>query len=116
MTKFCPSCGEKLADNAKFCKNCGMNLETQQQTQQETQQTNDPIPPMQQYQVPKAENEHKAAVILGYVFALLIPIIGVIFGIYLLTRKDSEKAPFHGKIIIGLAIVIWIISIILLTS
>ena len=25
MSKFCPSCGEELLDNAKFCKNCGVN-------------------------------------------------------------------------------------------
>ena len=113
MTKFCPSCGEKLADNAKFCKNCGMNIETQQQTQQ-TQQTNDPTPPMQQYEVPKAENDHMFAIVIGYICAILIPILGVIFGIYLITRKDSEKAPFHGKIILGIAIVIWIISFLLI--
>ncbi|WP_407454519.1 zinc-ribbon domain-containing protein [Methanobrevibacter sp.] len=116
MTKFCPACGEKLADNAKFCKNCGINLETQQQTQQETQQTIDPAPPMQQYQVPKAENDHKIAVILGYVLALLIPLFGLIIGIYLLTRKDSESASFHGKIILAIAVVVWFISFMLISS
>lgn len=112
MTKFCPSCGEKLADNAKFCKNCGMNLETQQQTQQ----TDSTQPPMQNYEVPKAENDHMIAIVLGYICAILIPLFGVIFGVYLVTRKDSEKAPFHGKIILAIAIIIWILSIILISS
>ena len=27
MSKFCPKCGEKLVDSARFCKNCGASLE-----------------------------------------------------------------------------------------
>ena len=70
-------------------------METQQQTQQTTgtQQT---MPP---YEVQKVEEDHKIAIIIGYVFAILIPIIGVFIGVYLVTRKDSEKASLHGKII-----------------
>ena len=111
MSKFCPSCGEELVDNAKFCKNCGMNLETQ-----ETQQTSNVQQTTQTYEVPKVENDHKLAIIAGYVMAILIPIIGLIIGIYLMTRKDSEKAPFHGKLILGLAVVIWFISFLLMMN
>lgn len=101
MSKFCPSCGEKLVDNAKFCKNCGTNLETNENVQQT-------------YQVPMVENDHKLAVILGYICSVLFPLIGIIIGIYLATRSDSKSAPRHGKYIIIIGLVIWIISYLLI--
>lgn len=103
MSKFCPSCGEELLDNAKFCKNCGFNLETNEETQQtaSVQQT---------YQVEKVENDHKIAIILGYICAILFPLIGIIIGIYLATRKDSENAAKHGKFIIAVGAIVWFIS------
>lgn len=111
MSKFCPSCGEELVDTAKFCKNCGMNLETREETKNTagTQQTTD-----QRYEVQKVENDHKIAVILGYICAILIPLFGLIFGIYLVTRNDSDGAKMHGKFIIGLALLIWFISFLLI--
>ena len=108
MTKFCPKCGEKLTDEAKFCKNCGASLENRQTNTQNFQQSN------QYYQVPKVENEHKVATIIGYICAVLIPLFGFIFGIYLVTRNDSDKANRHGKIIIGVSVIIWIISFLLM--
>ena len=111
MSKFCPSCGEELVDTAKFCKNCGMNLETREETKNTagTQQTTAP-----RYEVQKVENDHKIAVILGYICAILIPLFGLIFGIYLVTRNDSDGANMHGKFIIGLALLIWFISFLLI--
>ena len=110
MSKFCPSCGEELVDTAKFCKNCGMNLETKEETKNTagTQQT------APRYEVQKVENDHKIAVILGYICAILIPLFGLIFGIYLVTRNDSDGANMHGKFIIGLALLIWFISFLLI--
>jgi len=54
------------------------------------------------------------AIVLGAVFAFLIPIIGIIFGVYLMTRKDSEKAKTYGIGIILLAVVIYGVSRMLL--
>jgi hypothetical protein len=76
----------------------------------------DKCPKTQTYTPPVEENKHTLAVVLGYLFAILIPLIGFIFGIYLVTRKDSESATFHGKIVIAIAVVIWIISFILMSS
>lgn len=109
MSKFCPKCGEKLTDEAKFCKNCGTSLENRQANTQNFQQTR------QNYHVQTVENEHKAATIIGYICAVLIPLFGLIFGIYLVTRNDSNKANRHGKIMIGVAVVIWIISFLLMS-
>lgn len=107
MAKFCPKCGEELVDNAKFCKNCGANLDNIESYTNLNDQGN--------YGIPVVENDHTAAVIIGYVGAILIPIIGIIAGIYLYTRKDSEKANRHAKFIIILAAVVWILSALLLT-
>ena len=102
MSKFCPTCGEELLDNAKFCKNCGAKLETTETANTQEIQGN--------YEVQKVENDHKIAIIIGYICAILIPLFGLIFAIYLLTRKDSEKAKFHGKIMIAISVLMWIIS------
>ena len=79
---FCPSCGEELPEGTKFCKNCGKDLTNMQ--------SGTAVP------APVAENDHKAAVIIGYIAAILIPIVGLIIGIYLYTRKDSQNAVKHG--------------------
>ena len=100
MSKFCPKCGEELVDNARFCKNCGANLE---RIPNPHQTTND------EYHVPVVEEDHKIAVIVGYVLAILIPLFGFIVGIYLLTR-NSQNAKKHGKYVLILAAIIWFIS------
>lgn len=102
MSKFCPFCGEELVDGAKFCKNCGKSLENFQNI--DDNQNN------YQFTPPVVENDRTILFVAGIIFALLIPIIGVIIGIYLYTRKDSSKAKSRGMIVIGLAVVIWIIS------
>ena len=61
-------------------------------------------------QVTAEEKSHTLAIVLGVIFAILIPIVGIIFGIYLMTRKDSEKAKTFGIGIIFLSVVIYAIS------
>ena len=107
MTKYCPSCGEALVDDARFCKSCGKSLDSPGQN---FSQTNNSQP----YSVPVVEKSHTAAIVLGYVFAILIPIIGLIFAIYLLTRDDSPKAKQHGKYDLLVTILVWALSVILL--
>jgi uncharacterized membrane protein YvbJ len=103
MSKYCPKCGEQLIDSAKFCKNCGFKLDDINQNPQTnfTPETVD-LP----------ENRHTFAIVLGYICAILIPLIGVIVAAYLLTRKDSSRASKHGKYILVIAIIVWILSII----
>lgn len=107
MSKYCPSCGEKLVDEAKFCKNCGFDLSGRN------------IPPEGDnavhttYTPQVYEKSHTLATVLGVIFAFISPLIGAIFGIYLITRKDSEKAKTYGIVIIALAAVVWIVSFLL---
>lgn len=109
MTKFCPFCGEALVDEAKFCKSCGKSLENIN-FNNNTQQTGYTQP----YSVPVVEKSHTAAIVLGYVFAFLIPLIGLILGIYLATRNDSQKAKRHGIFVLILAIAVWIVNFIII--
>ena len=97
MSKFCPNCGHELIDAAKFCKNCGYNLESGEKKSQS-------------YEIPVVEKSHTLGIVLGYVFSLLIPLIGIIIGIYLQTRDDSPKASRHGKYVIIVGVVVWILS------
>ena len=105
MSKFCPFCGEELVNEAKFCKNCGKDVSKYADVSENSNINAG-------YDLPVAENNHTAARVLGFIFAFLIPLIGFIIGIYLVTRKDSEKAKNHGMIIIAISVVIWIISFI----
>lgn len=102
MSKFCPSCGEELVDNAKFCKNCGKNIEWTNQSQ--PGQTN------YTRTVPVVEKSHTISIVLGYICAVLIPLFGILFAIYLLTRNDSKDASKHGKIVLAIAVIVWLIS------
>lgn len=102
MSKFCPACGEELVDTAKFCKNCGKNLEKDEYNPHV--QVNH-----QQTQVQSVEKSHTLAIVLGYICAILISLIGVIISIYLMTRDDSEKARKHGKYILIVSIIFWIL-------
>ena len=111
MTKFCPFCGEALVDEAKFCKSCGKSLEDIN-FNNNTQQTGYTQP----YSVPVVEKSHTAAIVLGYIFAILIPLIGLIIGIYLATRNDSQKAKRHGIFVLIVAIAVWVLNFIIIAS
>lgn len=102
MTRFCPNCGEEQIDSAKFCKNCGTNLDDGTKSQ---------FTQNQNFEVPTVEKSYTVALVLGYIFSIFIPIIGIIIGIYLHTRKDSSKANRHGKYIIIVGVIVWILSI-----
>ena len=120
---FCPSCGAEKKDGSKYCHNCGYEFKAvesgvDQDPSPNAELNQDSSPKSELNQSPNSavetsENSHTLAKVLGYIFAILIPLIGLIFGIYLWSR-DEENAKKHAKIIIGLSIVIWIISYILM--
>lgn len=68
--------------------------------------------PHQEFNVPVVEKDHKVAIIIGYILAVLIPIFGVFVSVYLLTRDDSANAKKHGKYILIVSVIVWIISFI----
>lgn len=104
MSKYCPSCGEELVDNAKFCKSCGINLETMEENRYSHQENT------RQF-IEATEKSHTAAIVIGYILAILVPLLGLIVAVYLLTR-DESKAKRHGKYILIVTVIVWILSII----
>ena len=61
------------------------------------------------------ENEGTTIIpIIGYVIALLIPILGLVYGaILVFFKKDTPLYQKHGRFIIYFSIVIFIISTII---
>lgn len=104
MSKFCPFCGEELVESAKFCKNCGEKLEVN------TFKEDNRINSAQGYNPPQIKKSHNLALIAGYLCAFLIPIFGIIIGIYLVSRKDSDTAKRHGKYVIAVSFFITFLS------
>ena len=125
MVKYCSFCGEKLEDDdAKFCANCGKSLgPTSNQHQQNNQssigfgQMNCPFCgkaiPFNTPNCPFCGNvinakDYKAAILIGYIGTLFIPLIGIIDGIYLLTR-DNQEVHKLGIFMIIESILMWFI-------
>lgn len=97
MTKFCPSCGEELVDGARFCKSCGVSVEDYNA---------EPKRP----EMPKVEEKSYAAYfIIGYVVALLSPILGIFAALYLTSVKAPRKVKIHCLFIILVSIVVYLI-------
>ena len=121
---FCPSCGAEKKEGSKFCHNCGYafpdtglggeNLGAGSVVQESQPfDSNFNVNQNPNQGMPTSENPHNIPKILGYICAILIPLFGLIFGIYMYTRPE-ENAKKHGKIIIGISVVIWALSIIAL--
>ncbi len=102
MPKFCPSCGEEIVEGANFCKKCGYDLVKNQENRFVRNPEN--------FNPQNFEKSYKISIIAGYICAILLPIIGLIIGIYLMTRKDSTKARRHATYIIIVAVGIWIVN------
>ena len=58
------------------------------------------------------ENDGSLAIaIIGYIIALISPIIGLLYGAYLVFfKKESALYQKHGRFIIYFAIVVFIVS------
>lgn len=84
-------------DDAKFCKNCGATFKGNAHS------AGVPEPPVY-------EKSYTVHIIVGYILDIIFPLLGLILGIYLMTRKDSETANTQGKYVLIVAILIMAIS------
>ena len=118
---FCNNCGQEVKDGAKFCSGCGASLtgETPSSNTHQNNISGTPCPqcgsivPFGNAACTKCgsllnPDKHTTAIVLGYICSIFIPLFGIIFGIYLLTRpnKDVHK---HGIIMIILSVVMVVI-------
>ena len=64
-----------------------------------------------------AETKELIIAIVGYVIAVISPLLGLIAGaVIFFTQKENPFLNKHGKYIMVFAVIIWIISIILVMS
>nr|WP_294999123.1 DUF4870 domain-containing protein [uncultured Methanobrevibacter sp.] len=62
-----------------------------------------------------AETKELIIAIIGYLLAIISPIIGIIAGIIIhFTQKENPFLNKHGKYIIIVAVAMWVITIILM--
>lgn len=58
--------------------------------------------------IPKRKQPHRLAILLGYLFAILGGLLGFVFAIYLITRKD-KRARRHGLVQLVILIVEYLV-------
>ncbi|MBR5725070.1 MAG: zinc ribbon domain-containing protein [Bacteroidales bacterium] len=75
--KSCPQCGAPVADDARFCTQCGYSFQGQ------------PAQPQAAYRLPETKQRGSIWAVLGPVLAILI--IGI--GLLLVPRSFWEKKP-----------------------
>ena len=81
---FCKECGNEVVDRAVICPKCGSSMDSSRSLQEGT-------------------GSNGFIFGLGYALAVLIPIVGIIIGIY-----SCFKSSGHGIAIILLSILSWI--------
>ncbi len=127
MVKFCSNCGNQLNDESKFCAKCGTRVDDvggQPGTQQNVNAgvfcgKCGALVPLGNTVCTSCgaslnQDSHKIAIVLGYICAFLFHIVGIIFGIYLLTR-DNPDVKKHGAIIIAISVVMVVVSFFIIT-
>lgn len=104
---FCPNCGSEVKGDAQFCEKCGTKLTDNKLTKSQTQEftTSERVPDSGEGKKPSV-----VLLVLGYLFALLGGLIGIIIGGYLYSRNNSS-AKFHGRNILIIAAIVIIAAI-----
>ena len=124
MSNFCDKCGAEVKDeNVKFCHKCGAEISVKQITAKDGINESGVICPHCGKAVPLGQTvclncgqhleDNKTAIIIGYIVAFIFGIIGIIPGIYLLTR-NNDKSKTQGLVILAMSIIpticLWIFN------
>ena len=112
----CPLCGYKNPEEADYCVKCGSPLLFKGNI--ENQKNIGPIVIQKEYATAPAQETGRTSrfiIFLGYFFAILGSIIGLIIAIYLITRKDPS-AKKHGYIQIAIILFYLVILTILFAT
>lgn len=122
---FCHNCGKEVKEGTKFCSGCGTSLIAESEDANIQQNDNLVVRcPKCGSPVPFGNvlctncgsqlnpDKHTAAIVLGYICSIVLPLFGIIFGIYLLTRPNVDVRK-HGAIMIILSIFMIFVFILL---
>ncbi|MDE6001119.1 MAG: zinc ribbon domain-containing protein [Clostridia bacterium] len=82
---FCKNCGKEINDNAVVCPHCGVQVASVQTTS-------------------NASNESNTMAIIGFVFAFLMPLVGLICSIIGYKRAKNEGMNNKGLALAGIII------------
>lgn len=103
---YCPNCGSKNKEDSQFCESCGTKLDEFGATTG-TQQ----VPPSQKaYNQGEVNKPSTVLVVLGYIFALLGGLIGIVIGLFLYS-KDNHAAKSHGRNMLIIATVVIVLGL-----
>ena len=123
MARFCDKCGAELKnENDRFCDKCAAEVrQTNNQNNAGTVNMGGVVCPrcgetttmgLNNWENCGASLENNTvAVIVGYIVTLILPLIGIIPAIYLLTRNNG-KAKTQGILLIVMIILMFILNLI----
>ena len=121
MAGFCDKCGAELKDGIRFCDKCGANVKVAGSASANFRGAMMICPHCGQ-QTPAGRDlcencgssleDNTVAVIAGYIVTFIVPLLGFIPAIYLLTRK-SDKSKTQGVFLIGIIMLMILLNLIL---
>ena len=120
----CPKCGKINDGTTDFCIYCGTIYDEYKAEEEDSniffigRDSNKKGISFDSMQdsISKGNQNYRLMIIIGYIFAILGSVLGFIFAIYLITRKDSN-AKKHGLIQLALLIIEYgVIGILILTG
>lgn len=120
----CPKCGKINDGTTDFCIYCGTIYDEYKAEEEDSniffigRDSNKKGIRFDSMQdsISKGNQNYRLMIIIGYIFAILGSVLGFIFAIYLITRKDSN-AKKHGLIQLALLIIEYgLIGILILTG
>ena len=118
---FCKKCGSQLEDGSRFCSHCGSAVDN---VFTGTPDAAGQVPPQQNYnsqqqyyaQPQQQQTETNIYAILGFIFAFIVPIAGLILSIIGLQKKQYHGLAVAGLILSICFIVLIIIAVIIIIS
>ncbi|MGN1362117.1 MAG: zinc ribbon domain-containing protein [Methanobrevibacter sp.] len=123
MVKHCPQCNTETNDDSRFCPKCGYHYKFEEPQYRKIQvkavqcpQCHSRIDNLSYGFCPKCgfefqtkkdnitynylevveKSQHQNSITYGYILAILIPIVGVFFAIYNISRKGDAEARSAG--------------------
>lgn len=96
---YCEKCGKKIDDNAMICPECGCATSNFRSNRN----------------IGTVGEEKSTLATLSIVFAVIMPIVGLVLGIIGVCKYQNEEYKERCNLAIKLSIGLWIISFILLS-